>query len=413
MKGELVETHTICSKDFLNESLMKYLGEIPCNGADSFSPVPVAVDQQEIVRMEKLCKVLNKALIAVVNAYFDDERIQAIYNFDEGLNSILRIAKDLPYKVGMYRPDFLQAENGDIKICEIGARYPINGWMISYYLNRIIGDTKPTTPSLLAAVPAQQDFVETIFSRFNPSEPVVLLHEKEKGTEVFYLFNEFGKLGLDYVDASPAELTCQNGVVMLHGKPVNQFILEMDREELRNFDPEVLKLIISEANYFNDVRTLTLVHDKRILAVLFDEEIMSDYLATDEYQFLQTFLIPTFALHAPLKREEIMLSADNWVLKRNSGGRGIDMYVKNECDATFWTTVVTEQWPDYMVQAYVNQRWFKHGKDSNETLINLVGMLLCYNNRSFGLGLFRGSAESVVNVHQGRGVIFPAMMFQS
>jgi hypothetical protein len=410
MTGELVEEHTICSRETLNELLMKHLGEIPCNGADSFSPVPVAVNRNEIVRMEKLCQVLNKALTSVVNAYFSDERIRAIYNLDERMNNILSIANAEPYEVGMYRPDFLQAEDGSIKICEIGARYPINGWMLSYYLNVISEDSGLP---LLEAVPHQRDFINAIFSRFNSNEPIVLVHEKEKGTEVFYLLNEFSKQGLNYVSASPAQLSCQNGELMLQGKAVNQFILEMDREELRNFDPEVLKLIITKGNYFNDVRTLILVHDKRILAVLYNEEIMRDYLSEEEYLFLRSFLIPTYALHAPEKRMEVSGSSLNWVLKRNSGGRGIDMYVKSDCEAAVWSDIIAKQWTEYMIQQYVPQRWFKYGSGVEKSLINLVGMLLCYNDRSFGPGLFRGSAESVVNVHQGRGVIFPAMMSAS
>ncbi|WP_316824236.1 hypothetical protein [Pedobacter miscanthi] len=410
MTGELVEGQTICSRDALNELLIKHLGEIPCNGSDSFSPIPVAVNRKEIARMEDLCRVLNKALTSVVNAYFKDDRIRAIYNFDERLNNILNIAQVQPYEVGMYRPDFLQAADGSIKICEIGARYPINGWMLSYYLNVI---TEDSGLPLLDVVPAQRDFVDAIFNRFNAAEPIVLLHDKEKGTEVFYLLNEFSKQGLDYISASPAQLTCQNGAVMLHGKPVKQFIMEMDREELRNFDPEVLKQIISKGNYFNDVRTLILVHDKRILAVLFNEEIMKDYLTEEDYQFLRSFLIPTYALHNPEKRAEVSNSSLNWVLKRNSGGRGIDMYIKNDCEDSVWTNIIAKQWQAYMVQQYVPQRWFKYNDGTAQTLINLVGMLLCYNDRSFGPGLFRGSAESVVNVHQGRGVIFPAMMSES
>ncbi|QNN42191.1 hypothetical protein [Pedobacter roseus] len=101
------------------------------------------------------------------------------------------------------------------------------------------------------------------------------------------------------------------------------------------------------------------------------------------------------------------------MLKRNSGGRGIDMYVKSDCETAVWSDIIAKQWPEYMVQEYVPQRWFKYSNGPDKTLINLVGMLLCYNNRSFGPGLFRGSAESVVNVHQGRGVIFPAMMSDS
>jgi hypothetical protein len=81
--------------------------------------------------------------------------------------------------------------------------------------------------------------------------------------------------------------------------------------------------------------------------------------------------------------------------------------------AETWTKVIQEQWREYMVQQHVEQQLFDYHGHSELNRINLVGILLCYNDKSFGPGLVRGSAESVVNVHQGRGVVFPPMISKS
>lgn len=414
MIGELLDLKTSAEhRQSLNELLEHHLGEIPCTGADSFSPVPVVIKSFYLPQMEQLCLVLHQALVKIVNAYFTDERIRSIYHLDVELENILKLAETKLYEPGCYRPDFLQSVDGQSKICEIGARYPINGWMISYYLN-VMNKAKLGIPlDELEDVPQQTDFLEAIYARFKAESPLVLLHENEKGTEVFYLLEEFKKRGLESIAATPQELSLENGLLSLHGRPVDQFILEMDREELRKFPREILEQIVLNSNHFNDVRTLILVHDKRILAVLYDENIMNDYLSAAEYQFLRQFLIPTFALNSAEKRAEVRDSTQNWLLKKNSGGRGIGIYVKSECTAATWEKVLEEEWEDYMVQQHVTQQLFDYSDSAIANQINLVGMLLCYNDHSYGPGLFRGSAESVVNVHQGRGVIFPPMVFKS
>ena len=94
----------------------------------------------------------------------------------------------------------------------------------------------------------------------------------------------------------PQELRCENGKIIYQDRVLDQFIFEMDREELRKFEPEVLRQLVLQAKYFNDIRTLILVHDKRILAVLWDEDIMRDYLSAEEYDLLRPWLIPSFVI---------------------------------------------------------------------------------------------------------------------
>ena len=393
----------------LKELMTQYYGKLPFE-SDTFSAVPVVVKPQYLAQMDRLCQVLNKALVNIVQAYFTDERIRAIYDLDEEMESILRVAAEKPYTVGLYRPDLLQDKSGQTRICEIGARYPINGWMISYYLNLICRNSEVMPRKELQAVPGQLEFLQTLYNTFDANQPVILVHDNERGTEVFNLLHEFGKKGLSSISASPTDLTLHKGQVTLNNKAVSQFILEMDREELRKFSPDVLHHIIRNGTYFNDVRTLILVHDKRVLAALYDESIMADHLSEEDYLFLRPFLIPTFTLSEAAKREEVIYSKQNWLLKQNSGGRGIDIYVKDECTPQAWADVVDNRWPEYMVQQYVQQQQFDYMQNPD---VNIVGMLLCYNDRSFGPGLFRGAAGCVVNVHNGRAVIFPPMALKA
>ena len=100
-----------------------------------FASVPVVVTAAYLQQLAALGRVLEKALRAIVERYFDDERIRAIYSLPRELEAILRLAhrrrNDVPYRIGFFRPDFVYDRDGMPRICEIGARYPLNGWMIS------------------------------------------------------------------------------------------------------------------------------------------------------------------------------------------------------------------------------------------------------------------------------------------
>ena len=141
---------------------------------------------------------------------------------------------------------------------------------------------------------------------------------------------------------------------------MDQFILEMDREELRKFEPEVLRQLVLQGTYFNDIRTLILVHDKRILAVLWDEDIMRDYLSAAEYDLLRPWLIPSFVIRNENEIETWLHGPQNLILKLNSGGRGIGAYVKNACTPDEWKSVLRNQWKNYLIQHFVDQQEYRN-----------------------------------------------------
>lgn len=387
----------------INFQLQQFLGELPY----SISNLPVLVKESDLDESQHLTEILNRAFIQIVQHYFSDQRIRDIYQLDSGLEAILELAHEYPYKVGMYRPDFVIDTTGQKKICEIGCRYPFNGWMFSYYANEIVTKLIPEVHGNWSPVTGLNDFLDDYVQTLDPAEPLFWIHDLEKGTEVNYLFHELKKRNILAESITSADLHAAAGFLFVGERPAQQFILEMDREELKQIDASVLKGLIASEKCINDVRSLILIHDKRVLAVLCNEEIMRDYLSETDYAFLKPFLISSFIIDTEEKRAEIIHSTENWVLKNNSGGRGIGMYVKNDCTPEEWNRVVTEEWKHYMVQEYIDQEFFDFFYERKKQQINVVGLLLCKDAQCYGPGIFRGSTEKVINMYEGRGVFLP------
>lgn len=388
--------------------LKDYFGAIPFNGRNTFINTPVIVNPNLLDQYSKLCSILNDVIKNIVLNYFEDNRIRNCYQLDGKLESILHLAKGVSYEVGMYRPDFIFDNNGQAKICEIGCRYPINGWMVSHYTKHIFSTLQKNTIEW-SLDNYHFDITKHILKTINNSEPLVYVHHLEKGTETHQLFDELKKekQDIEIIDCSPNDLKIINGKLTLNQRPAVQFILEMDREELKNISPEILNLLI-HSKCINDVRSLILVHDKNILSVLYNDAIVKDYCTEKEHAFLKQFLIPSYTLNSENIRATIINSKQNWILKKSSGGRGLDMYIKDDCDAEVWENIVTHEWKNYMVQNYIEQTIFSYKKDNHIQNLNLVGMLLCYNKEFCGLGVFRGSTKRIINVHSG-GYILPAV----
>lgn len=390
-----------------NELFSGYFQDSTGLNSHSFANSSVVLSSEYDQEMNRLCEILNKACTAIVSNYFEDDRIRNYYQLDKDLESILKKSNNEVYNQGFYRPDFLYDTNDQSKICEIGARYSLNGWMISYYLKWINHQLNLDEEVATTSNKDLKNIVDDLYHQFVPHKKVAVVHDDEKGTEIFYLQIELAKLGIELISVKPQDLIISNDSIIVNGAAVSQFILEMDREELKKISPDVLDKLIQQNSYFNDIRTLILIHDKRVLAVMYDAQIMTDYMTEADYAFLQKYLIPSFVITDPADCDAFIDCEQNLILKLNSGGRGIGAYVKRDCTTEDWSTIVRQNWDKYLIQHFVEQKEFYDAENSRQ--IHLVGMLLCKDDKSYGAGLFRGSDESIVNVHQGRALIYPLL----
>lgn len=382
------------------ESISEQLSRLS-HSSELFKNKTVATNKIQFEEYTRLVLVLHEALTQIVTNYFKDVRIRNEYNLDAKLETILREVAIFPYQVGMFRPDILIDNEGQPKICEIGCRYPINGWMISYYLNQSIHELMLEEGKESNVYQKLLSLISGISQEFNKKEPIAYLHKKEKGTEAHLLLKELTKIGFLLSDISVEGLQLRNNQVWVNNSKVSQFIIEMDREELKEIPLEILKEITKSSKCLNDIRTIILVHDKQVLSVLYNEEIMLSYMSTDDYMFLKNYLIPSYNLNNLEHRTMLKNSDKNWILKQTSGGRGIEMFVKQETQAKQWEELLDKHWKDYMVQEYIDQEEFL----IEDEWMNIVGMMLVHNKTFYGLGVYRGSKDLIINVHNGACIL--------
>ena len=250
--------------------------------AERTSPYPLAVTERDVAVYDRLYAAIATGIERVVQAYWSDARIRAILALPPPLLELLARTEGLAYRTGALRPDFLCDADGVFRICEVNARFPTNGFMCSYYTNEAVDGLAYLAGCPARSVPGLRRTLDVLTSRFRAGEPLVVLLDREQGTEVFLLVDELRRRGIDARCRRPAQLLVRGGRIVDGGDVVEQFILELERDELLDLPVDLFDALAASERSFNDVRTLLLGHDKRMLAVLSRPEIMVDHVGADE-----------------------------------------------------------------------------------------------------------------------------------
>lgn len=383
-----------------------------------FNPYPLVMPQQLTARLERLSERLLRSLTFVATSYVDNKSMQTKMPIPERLMHFLTLARGTPYHMGTVRPDLLFGKHGEVKVCEINARFPLNGMALSQWVNHGAEKASYLSWNGYQPIKASRDICAAMLARFCIDQPVVRVASSEGGGESRFFLSEFQKLGGTCYHARPEELNVDDASITLNNRPVNDFILEIDREELLQFNDDVIKRIIRNSNHINDIRTLILIHDKRILSLLSDHDIMRPHLSPFEHNELISGLLANADLHNEKGMQQVLTNKNNWVLKKCSGGRGIDMHIGKSVCQTQWEDIIKNDQSDYTAQEYLEPSKFPiaHKAFANRittpsnqcnprktTAMNIVGSLPCFDGTSFGPGMFRASQLDCVNIGDGRG----------
>ena len=376
-------------------ALAARLGSPPLVEAEQIAAMPVTLSPAYPARLAALCRLLDAALRGIVARYFEDARIRAVYALPPTLEAMLLLAADRPYRIGCSRPDFVYDEAGQPRLCEIGARYPLNGWMLSAEAAAVLGREGQTSPG---------PFLDDLCAGYRPGETVAMVHAGEAGTEIFLFAAALRARGIGFLQARPEALNVVDGRLHAGAVRIDHAILEMDRSELTKISAGVLAWLVASGAYFNDIRTLILVHDKRTLALLWDEAVMRNILPEADAAALRAFLIPSHVIYDAAGCDALLARTEDMIAKRSSGVRGVDALVRTVCGEAAWRDRVRSDWARDMYQLYVPQRGFHVPGEARP--IHLVGMQLCRDGISYGAGVFRGSDAKVINVHGERGRVY-------
>lgn len=390
-----------------------------CN---ALNPYPVSVSENQYNEQRNLQACLSRVIPQLVSNFCSDKRLQDIVNLPKFLVEHFAKLSTEDYSIGSYRPDFLQSADGEIVICEINARFPSNAFFMTHYCNELMrdrrhaGQTSDQPRSVLSD--DEHSIVDVLTAKFRPESPVTILKQEERGIDIHFLIAELRQRNVDVRIVTPADLSG-----MQDTKPNNEsinMILELHQHELlaeKSF--ELLSELTTQATYYNDLRTIFLLHDKRMLSVFHQEDLLQDYCSPADISLLKKHVVPTYvAKNSPEILKEAIDNPEKWIIKPNLFGKGEGILFGRSTERNTWeSALVQSAESDYVLQRYVPQRKFPILSDCTGELavteMNVVGTMLCFDNLFLGTGIYRASSDEIINVCRGGTILAPVIGTES
>jgi hypothetical protein len=370
----------------------------------AFNPYPWAITGPELAELEKISRALRRAACAVVENYLTDRRLQTMILLPPRVVEWLRLAADRPYTLGAIRPDFLHAVDGTPIVNEINARFPLNGFLVSEamtaalaempYQSRLPGDFEPI-PGLACITGALEQIVGN-------RESLIVVKGIERGYDMRLLVDHWKLPVVTPAEAAPSMLADRFAMLELH-----------QHEMLDEVSPEAMTALARDGRHLNDVRTVFLVHDKRLLVVM-TSDIVRDYVSGEDLATLARHVAPTFVVGLnDAIREEASERQHEWVLKPNLLGKAEGVVVGALVTVAEWKAALDSADPRWVLQRYVRQREFAilSAMDGEVAVrpMNVIGLLPSLNDECFGPGIYRAGRGPIVNVAGGGTILAPVI----
>ncbi len=373
----------------------------------NFNPYPIIFDDDVIEQIEEANNIIIIALDAIIKNYFHDKDVQSILKLSNKASILLEKCSKITYKLGSIRPDFLITTDNRIKICEINARFPFNGILVAQFLRDIYNKTGISDYVSINQYP---NIINLVLKNFDLSKPIIILRDREKGYDMNFLENilkENSKIKQKQISLIPNELTVFDGKLLFKGQICEQFIIELHQDELLSLSDNFLEALV-KTNYINDLRTILIGHDKRLLAAFSKPEIMLRYISMEEFKILNKYIIQTYLPNNEINKE-VVSNKNNWVLKKYGGGKGVGMYVGKTHSAELIKNILKNECQDYIIQPYIFQKkvpiYTKYNNNIDFANMYIVGFFANYNKNFLGAGFLRVSSGDIVNVSEQGGCI--------
>lgn len=386
---------TECFREVVKESI-PYLSQW-------YMDKPAIITDDGYNKLKRLQILLYRAICQFVENY---EKYESIFRLDQEARRVVEICNSkmggctgIKYRPGTYRPDILFNTEGNLKICEIGGRFPLNGYLASGFSEIIGMEFFGKKDSQFKRRDEYVRFLKALFNYWNPSENnqllpdrIIVLKGADKPCDVKYYVPFFKKLGIEVITLSPSEFDTNPQI--LKGSAVIDEFNQMEIESLSNRSIAIL----AQSNALNSLRTIFLIHDKRFLALLCDSGFQSDFLDNSEREFINRYLIPTYTCLQDGFMEKARHDKDQWLLKHCMLGKSEKVYAGVHCSAAEWEELYSSGSIRNMVlQPYVKQRRVNGSIGADNFSDYVTGTMLCLDNNFFGAGLFRTSSFEITN----------------
>lgn len=372
--------------------------------------------------------------------------------------------------MGSWRPDFLVEDDGsgheNFRLTEINARFCFNGFMHASYGQSALDEMGMKKAGLVGAADSTEvfqihafnsqsltksQFFNGLLDLFDHKRPLHLLKGEEKGIDIGMFIHTVQKqlgfaprlitpaqlrLYFDPKDPSKVKLGClveaseatgpifttADGEVV---EAIHRVGLELHQRELSTLHPEIMKQV--GLRCFNDMRTILLVHDKRMLGIIKQElgplvsrKVLTQAQAAALHRGIaDTCLAGSQELQELLKSSQMDASLkDSYLLKPVRGGKGAGIVFGDEITNKEWLGALEQlksprlvRGTTMIVQTRIQQHLYSVllKKSSELQRYVIVGTYHAVHGRYLGIGVWRSSSERICAVSSG-GTWFCSVM---
>ncbi|OJJ32900.1 hypothetical protein ASPWEDRAFT_174330 [Aspergillus wentii DTO 134E9] len=419
------------------------------------SPHPVLVTPRHKQQVEVLSEALSAAIIDIVNRWWKDTEARfpermPIEPFEEDLLRWLDsqptdVISPFETRAGSWRPDMLlePAVEGGIenyRICEINARFCWNGFMLTAIGQQALLDMGVGRNGV-KGVTDPEIMKNGLNSLYNRDLPLHLCKGEEYGYDI-HLYTYYAEsIGIKPRFVHPADLRLiespqspggyrlyclaqdnpQNTITNAAGETleeVHQIGLELHQRELAAMSAEMLQQL--SLRCFSDMRSILLVHDKRLLGIVLqelDNLVARNVLTTEQAAILNRGIVPTTLPGSPQLTDFITQSRKSetlknaYILKPVRSGKGAGILFGDQLSQEEWLAKLEPMrnprlvagMTTYVVQQRVEHNLYKvflHESDGVQHF-PFIGTFMMMHGKFLGLGLWRSGPGRICALSRG------------
>lgn len=360
---------------------------------------PMIVTSERDQELNKVTILINRFLHYYAEHY--KEYLDRISYPDYVLRLLELQEEHGPYHPSSARIDYLMDTDRNIKVCEFTSRFYGNGYFTSYFADSR-GRQLAKEHGVAVVDNRMEDLLGDFVSQIDNYDRVCLLKGSNRlaAWQLFMPFYEALGKKTNIIEVKDAEEEARRGTLdgtFLIGTFNQQDLLSTSEDTIKRF---------LDNNYHNDLRSVFLTHDKRIISLLFDDKVTSHFMNEEETAFLRDHFIMTWLYRGnECIWEEARRNKDKYILKHPCLGSSQMIYAGCMTSDVEWEDLFASGTArDMVLQPFIKQRSVMNRWEGQEFREYITGTILMFEDSYYGTGIFRTSSLEVLNKGDDRKV---------
>ncbi len=339
--------------------------------------------------LHEVQRVLYKCCAFYAGHYMDYlDRIP----YDDKILAILEECREIPFRAGTFRPDYLICTDGSLRVCEITSRFFANGYFLSFFMEHA-GMVFAEEAGVTDYRSYFEEMLEYFAGMLGTRKKLCVLKSADKSDSIPLYVPFYQALGAEAVVLEAEE-------VEQHTEELKDSLVvsALNQKDLLGYSMDTLKRI-ADSGCRNDFRTVFLLHDKRFFSLFHEKSFTDRCLTPQETEFLKAHTVETFVFgERPQIWEKARSRKEGYILKHHWLGKSEKVYAGCLTSPEEWEALFEEgQVREMILQPFMPQRTFRALCRSQMVEDYIAGTILCLDERYFGTGLFRTSSRPVIN----------------